>query len=98
MIKIFHFKNAKKLLNLKDFSIYDLSQILLDVYYIETKRMGARCRIDILDNNECFNYDNYSIYGSMNLDNYTRSICIRKNHTTICLYKKKGANNNGRNF
>lgn len=90
MRTLFHLKDATKQLKTTNFSKRDLSYLLLDLFYADTKRMGKRAKITILDHDEHINYyPDAIICKPLNLDNYKRTLYVRHQYATICEYKER---------
>ena len=93
MKTIFHLKDSIKRISANDFTKDDLQSILLDLFYSDSKRMGKRCKVEILEEDEHLRHDEYVQLESKTISECERTLFINKDKTNICQYKKRRKSN-----
>lgn len=90
MKTIYHLKDAISIEELKELPKVVIQSILLDLFWIDTKRMGKRAKLCLLDSTEKSEYIyGYLKFGETVIENYTRTLYLYHRSTNVCEYKKK---------
>lgn len=90
MKTIYHLKDASSIDELKGLPKAVIQSILLDLFWIDTKRMGKRAKLCLLDSREKSEYSpNHLRFGETIIENYTRTLYLYHRSTNVCEYKRK---------
>lgn len=90
MKTIYHLKDAISIPELKELPKSVLQSILLDLFWIDTKRMGNRAKLCLLDSKEKSEYNPGLLkFGETVIENYTRTLYLYHRSTNVCEYKRK---------
>ena len=90
MKTIYHLKDAISIDEIKELPKVVIQSILLDLFWIDTKRMGNRAKLCLLDSKEKSEHIyGYLKFGETVIENYTRKLYLYHRSTNVCEYKRK---------